>query len=78
MRGSPRNFVMNGIYEDVCPVDLLPMHLAKSILADDIEESEKHGILDCAECGLCTFVCPSKIEVGEIIRGGIDAIFKEG
>ncbi len=76
-RGSVRNFVLNGVYEDVCAVDILPQHLVKSILAGDIEENEKHGILDCAECGLCTFVCPSKIELGEIIRQGLDAIMKE-
>ncbi|MFH2203883.1 MAG: Na(+)-translocating NADH-quinone reductase subunit A [Elusimicrobiota bacterium] len=78
LRGSIRNFVMNGIYEDLCPVDILPQYLAKSILAGDIEETEKHGILDCAECGLCTFVCPSKIEIGEIISRGLNALMKEG
>ena len=76
--GSVRNFVLNSAYEDICPVDILPQFLAKSVLAGDIEESEKHGILDCAECGLCTFACPSKIELGRIIRKGIDDIRNEG
>ena len=77
-QGSLRNFVLNGIYEEVCPVDILPQQLAKAVLAGDIEDAEKHGILDCVECGLCSFVCPSKIEVAGIIRSGIDDIFKEG
>ncbi len=78
LNGGSRNFVMTGIYEDICPVDIIPDQLAKSVLAGDIEESEKHGILDCAECGLCTFICPSKIEVGSIIQKGLDEIVKEG
>jgi Na+-transporting NADH:ubiquinone oxidoreductase subunit A len=78
LRGSLRNFVQSGIYEEICPVGIWPEHAAKAVLAEDIEEMEKHGILDCAECGLCTFVCPSKIEVGSILRSGIDLIRKEG
>ncbi|MFH1724466.1 MAG: Na(+)-translocating NADH-quinone reductase subunit A [Elusimicrobiota bacterium] len=78
LQGGVRHFLMNGVYEDVCPVDIIPDQLAKAVLADDVEEAEKHGILDCAECGLCTFVCPSKIEIGSIIRRGLDEIVKEG
>ncbi|PCI34957.1 MAG: NADH:ubiquinone reductase (Na(+)-transporting) subunit A [Elusimicrobia bacterium] len=78
LRGSLRNFTQSGIYESVCPVDIWPEQTAKAVLAGDIEEMEQHGILDCVECGLCTFVCPSKIEVGSILRDGIDLIRKEG
>lgn len=77
-RGSVRAFVQTGVYESVCPVDLLPQQLAKSVIAQDFEEMEAHGILDCVQCGLCTFVCPSKIEVAAIIQDGIDLIEKEG
>jgi len=77
-QGSLRSFVQTGIYEEVCAVDLYPAHLAKSVLADDFEEMEKHGILDCVQCGLCSYVCPSKIEVAAIIQSGIDKIEIEG
>ncbi|MEE8425164.1 MAG: 4Fe-4S dicluster domain-containing protein, partial [Elusimicrobiota bacterium] len=76
--GSLRNFVLQGVEEDLCPVGIWPQEAAKAVLAEDFEEMEKHGVLDCAECGLCTFVCPSKIEVAEILRRGIDMIHKEG
>ncbi|MFC1521246.1 NADH:ubiquinone reductase (Na(+)-transporting) subunit A [Elusimicrobiota bacterium] len=76
-RGSERAFVQTGIYEDICPVDIYPAHLAKAILAKDIEDMEKHGILDCAQCGLCTYICPSKIEIASIIRSGLDIMEKE-
>lgn len=76
--GSRRNFVLQGVEEDLCPVGIWPQQAAKAVLAEDFDEMEKHGVLDCAECGLCTFVCPSKIEVAGILRRGIDMIHKEG
>jgi Na+-transporting NADH:ubiquinone oxidoreductase subunit A len=75
--GGVRAHVATGVYEDVCAVDILPAYLMKSILANDLEEMDGLGLHDCAECGLCTFVCPSKIEFGEIISGGIQDFLKE-
>jgi len=69
--GGVRAHVATGVYEDVCAVDILPAYLMKSILAQEFEEMEGLGLRDCAECGLCTFVCPSKIEFGKIIADGI-------
>lgn len=48
---------------DVCPVDLLPQIIYKAILAEEVEEYLELGLLDCVECGLCSYVCPSKIEL---------------
>jgi Na+-transporting NADH:ubiquinone oxidoreductase subunit A len=40
----------------------------KAILVDEVEEYLAHGLLDCVECGLCTYVCPSKIELAETFQ----------
>ena len=48
---------------DVCPVDLLPQMIYKAIHAEEVEEYLELGLLDCVECGLCSYVCPSKIEL---------------
>ncbi|MBT8339873.1 MAG: 4Fe-4S dicluster domain-containing protein [Desulfatitalea sp.] len=48
---------------DVCPVDMLPQMVYKAVLAREVEEYLELGLLDCVECGLCTYVCPSKIEL---------------
>jgi Na+-transporting NADH:ubiquinone oxidoreductase subunit A len=50
---------------DVCPVDILPQMAYKAILAEEVEEYLEHGLLDCVECGLCSYVCPSKIELAK-------------
>ena len=62
---------------DICPVDILPQMAYKAILAEEIEESLQHGLLDCVECGLCTYVCPSKIELSQTFIAAKAAYAKE-
>ncbi len=76
--GGVRAHVATGLYEEVCAVDILPAYLMKSLLVEDVEETESLGLADCAECGLCTYVCPSKIEFGDIIAAGMESVLKEG
>ncbi len=78
--GSVRPFVATGLYEKVLPMDILPLHLLKSILAEDIEEMEGLGIYEVAEedFALCEYICPSKISIQEIIRRGLDLMEREG
>ena len=78
--GSVRPFVATGLYESVLPMDILPLHLLKSILAEDVEEMEGLGIYEVAEedFALCEYICPSKVSVQEIIRRGLDLMEREG
>ena len=62
---------------DVCPVDILPQLTYKATLADEVEEALAHGLLDCVECGLCTYVCPSKIELTDVLKTAKAAYRKE-
>jgi Na+-transporting NADH:ubiquinone oxidoreductase subunit A len=80
LHGGIRAFIQTGEYEKVMPLDILPMHLVKSIIAEDIEEMEALGILECApeDFALCTYICPSKIDFGAYIQQGLDLIEKEG
>jgi Na+-transporting NADH:ubiquinone oxidoreductase subunit A len=77
IQGEDRACIQCSSCEDVCPTDLLPQFVFKSVLAEDFDQMEGLGIQDCAECGLCTYVCPSKIEIEQIIKGGLDTILKE-
>ncbi len=78
--GAQRAFIQTGVYEKVMPMDILPSILAKSILAEDIEEMENLGILELTEedVALCTYICPSKTDFGGILRHGLDLVEKEG
>jgi Na+-transporting NADH:ubiquinone oxidoreductase subunit A len=77
--GGERAFVMSGEYEKVLPMDILPVHLLKAILIEDIELMENLGIYEVAEedFALCEYVCTSKTEVQQIIRKGLDLMRKE-
>lgn len=78
--GSKRALVPINAWEDVLPMDIMPNPLYRSILAADIEEMTQLGILECDEedFALCSFACPSKIDVGAAIRKGLDIMKTEG
>ncbi len=78
--GSERAIVFNNIYDSLVPLDIMTYFLLKAVLIGDIEEAERLGILECDEedFALCTFACPSKTDVGEIIRDGLEYIEREG
>ena len=78
--GSKRALVPINAWEDVLPMDIMPNPLYRSILAGDVEEMTQLGILECDEedFALCSFACPSKIDVGATIRKGLDIMKMEG
>jgi len=61
-------------------MEIYPVYLMKSILAEDIEEMEGLGILELDEedVALCSYICPSKYDFGSILRIGLNLIEKEG
>ena len=53
---------------DVCPVRLLPAELAKLAEKGRFEACNELGVLDCRECGCCSYVCPSKINIVHLVK----------
>ena len=78
--GSHRAIVLNHVYDTLVPIDIMTYFLLRAVLSGNIEEAEQLGILECDEedFALCTFACPSKTDVGKIIRDGLTLIAKEG
>jgi Na+-transporting NADH:ubiquinone oxidoreductase subunit A len=77
--GEERAYVMSGQYEKVFPFDILPVHLVKSIIVNDIDAMEKLGIYEVApeDFALCEYGCTSKINVQALVRDGLDLIKRE-
>jgi Na+-transporting NADH:ubiquinone oxidoreductase subunit A len=80
LHGGHRPIVNIGAWEDVTPLDIHPSYLVRAIQANDVEEAVKLGLLEVTEedVALCTFVDPCKIDVGKVIRSGLDLFEKEG
>ena len=78
--GSHRAMVPIGMYERVMPIDILPTFLLRALLIADIEKAEELGCLELDEedLALCSFVCPSKVEYGPLLRHVLTIIEKEG
>ncbi|CAN5396131.1 Na(+)-translocating NADH-quinone reductase subunit A [soil metagenome] len=78
-RGEERPFVQSGVFEKVLPMDILPVHLLKSILAEDYDGMEGLGIYELVEedVALCEFVDVSKHDVQAILRVGLE-LLREG
>jgi Na+-transporting NADH:ubiquinone oxidoreductase subunit A len=72
--GEHRSFVQTGVFEKLVPMDILPTHLLKSILAEDLDEMEALGIYEVIEedLALCEFADVSKHEIQQMLREGID------
>ena len=77
--GNHRAVVPINSWERVLPMDILPNELFRSVLAKDIEEMESLGLIECddEDFALCSFACPSKTDVGSVIRKGLDMLQAE-
>ena len=75
-QGEPRSFVQTGEFEKVVPMDILPTHLIKAILAEDFDEMEELGLYEIIEedFALCEFIDVSKHHVQSIVREGLDLL----
>ncbi|MBQ3472160.1 MAG: electron transport complex subunit RsxC [Clostridia bacterium] len=53
---------------DHCPMRLMPFKLSEASRKDDIEMARKYNILECIECGLCSYICPANKNLLQFIR----------
>jgi Na+-transporting NADH:ubiquinone oxidoreductase subunit A len=58
-------------------VDSLPQNILRNVKGNDVEEAMRYGLLDCTSCGVCTYVCPSKIDLSTIFSDAKDQLYKE-
>jgi Na+-transporting NADH:ubiquinone oxidoreductase subunit A len=74
--GEHRNFVVTGTFEQVMPMDVLPMYLFKAIMTEDYEGMEALGIFELIEedVALCEFIDVSKNELQSVLREGIELV----
>jgi electron transport complex protein RnfC len=64
---------------DACPIFLNPALLGKLAATEQFSTmAEEHNLMDCFECGSCSFVCPSHIPLVQRFRAAKAAVRKAG
>lgn len=71
--GEERAFIDSRVYDRVMPMRIPTMQLIKAVLAEDYELAEQLGLLEVVpeDFALTTFICPSKIEMMDIVKQGL-------
>lgn len=77
--GEHRAFVVTGVYEEVFPLDMYPLQMLKACMVKDLDQMEALGMYEVApeDFSLTEFVCVSKQPHQQIIRNGLDLMYKE-
>lgn len=77
--GEHRAFVVTGTYEQVFPLDIYPLQILKACMVEDLDQMEALGMYEVApeDFALTEFICVSKQPHQQIIRNGLDLMYKE-
>ncbi|MFH1612439.1 MAG: electron transport complex subunit RsxC [bacterium] len=55
---------------NACPMKLSPCFICDYIERENFESAEEYGILDCIECGCCSYICPSNRKIIHWVKYG--------
>jgi Na+-translocating ferredoxin:NAD+ oxidoreductase subunit C len=65
---NPDPCIRSGWCVENCPVRIHPAGLLEAAQDDDMTLAEHHGLHACIECGICSYVCPSRLPLLDSIR----------
>jgi electron transport complex protein RnfC len=65
---NPDPCIRSGWCVEACPVRIHPAGLLEAAQSDDPDLAETYGLAACIECGICNYVCPSRLPLLEGIR----------
>lgn len=79
MHGEHRAFIDSSLYDEVMPLSVPTMLLVKAVLGEDYDLAQTLGLaeVDSEDFALPTFVCPSKMEMVDIIKKGLKQLSQE-
>ena len=55
---------------EVCPIRLEPVKLVDFIKHKEYDRASINYLQECINCNLCSYVCPSFIPLGKLIKEG--------
>lgn len=79
LNGGRRAMILSGQYARYIPMDIMPEHLVKAILARDIDRMEALGIYEVTpgDFAAAEYADASKLELQKIVREGLDYLRRE-
>lgn len=60
-----------------CPMHLQPVNIHMYASRQDLQHAEELNVLDCSECGTCSYVCPAKIALTQSMRATKSEILRQ-
>lgn len=73
-RHTPQPCVRCGACVEACPMGLEPLMIATYSRLNRFDDACAAGIMDCMECGSCSFICPAARPLLDYIRVGKGAV----
>lgn len=70
LNGEPRECISCSYCVEICPVGLAPIHLSRLVARGRVKRAARYRLNACIDCGLCSYVCPSKIPLMTTIQAG--------
>ena len=53
-----------------CSCQLSPVLMVRALKANKFEEAVRFGLMDCVECGICSYVCPARLKLVQRFKVG--------
>ena len=51
-----------------CPMNTMPIYINMYAKKGRLDECEKYRVLDCNECGTCSYICPGRLPLTQTFR----------
>ena len=52
----------------VCPMGLNPSAIARAVEKGRFDLAREYNVLDCIECGICSYLCPANRDVVALVK----------
>jgi len=63
--------------ETHCPAGMATARIGLAVELGNVERAEKLAVLECIECGCCSYVCPARRPMTQLMRVGKSRVLKE-
>lgn len=60
-----------------CPIGLMPILISQAYREKNLVKAQELGALNCIDCGACSYICPSKIDILSDIKQAKSDILKK-